>query len=135
MGGHDVLDEEVRHVHLGVTNLLDVLGVPLGGFIAIFFTLGACTYHSSRCEDQGSRARFTNTHDGCSESLRLVLDILTSSRDVTQVQVLAVQVRSRNDVLELRHVGLVKRLVEWGLDYWLRDNASALIVLHKLRCA
>lgn len=47
MGGHDVLDEEVRHVHLGVTNLLDVLGVPLGGFIAIFFTLGACTYHSS----------------------------------------------------------------------------------------
>lgn len=104
VGSNDVLDEEVGHVDRGVADLSDVLGVPLGCLEAVILALGTCAHHSTRRKDQRSSPRLSDAHDCRRKTLWFILHVFASTRDVSQVKILAVEVRCTDDILEFGHL-------------------------------
>lgn len=110
----------------------DVLGIPPCCLVAVLFTLSSRADHASGRKDQRGGPRFTDAHDGGRKSLRPILNVLAPTRDVSQVKVLAVEVGSAHDVLELRHFQAGEWTVEGSLDHGRSHYLPTLVILDEL---
>lgn len=90
MRRNDVLNAEVRHLDLGVPNLFYTFSVSPGCLEAFFLAFCTRAHHPTRGEYQRGRSGLPDSHDGGCKALRFVFNVLTASRDVSQVQILAV---------------------------------------------
>ena len=76
-----------------------MLSIVLGSCVTVTLRLSSRANHLTRAEDESRGLGFTDAHDGSSESLRLVLNILTLKTNLPQIELNAEFCR-RNDILE-----------------------------------
>ena len=98
MGSDNVLHSEVSEMDARIIDFLELSRIVFGCRVTVLLRLGPSADHFTRSEDQCCRLRFSDTHDGCCESLRLVLYILALQTDFVKIK-LASQFGRGHDVL------------------------------------